>query len=58
MADSYEINEFNEVVPYTAGRRVSDTNAWREATELELEQRDKILRLESEVERLREKAGE
>jgi len=48
MSDSYSINEYNQVVPYTSGRRNSDTSSWREATELELSQRDEIDRLEAE----------
>ena len=49
MSDTYEINDRNEVVPYTSGRRCSDTRAWRDATELELQQRDEITRLEKEL---------
>ena len=52
MSDTYQINDRDEVVPYTAGRKCTDTRAWRDATELELEQRDEIARLEKQVEGL------
>jgi hypothetical protein len=52
MSDTYQINDRDEVVPYIAGRKCTDTRAWREATELELEQRDEIARLEKQVEGL------
>ena len=52
MSDTYQINDRDEVVPYTAGRKCLDTRAWRDATELELEQRDEIVRLEKQVEGL------
>ena len=52
MSDTYQINDRDEVVPYTAGRKCTDTLAWRDATELELEQRDEIARLEKQVEGL------
>lgn len=48
MSTTYDINEFDKVVPYVSGRKCSDTKAWRDATELELEQRDKIAELEAE----------
>lgn len=51
MSDTYEINDDNEVIPYTSGRRCNDTRSWRNATDLELQQRDEIVRLESELER-------
>ena len=50
--DTYEINEHDEVVPYNCGRRSNDTRTWRDATELELSQRDKINALEARVEEL------
>lgn len=53
MSDTYEINEFDEVVPYTSGRRCLDTRAWRDATELELQQRNEIAEIERENELLR-----
>jgi predicted RNase H-like nuclease (RuvC/YqgF family) len=49
MSDTYEINERNEVVPYTAGRRCNDTRSWRDATEMELQQRESIIQLEREL---------
>ena len=47
--NTYEINDRNEVVPYTSGRRCTDTMAWRDATELELQQQDEIKTLETEL---------
>jgi cell division protein FtsB len=55
MSDTYEINDRDEVIPYTSGRRCNNARAWRDATELEIQQRDKIARLESEVEKLEAK---
>tara|TARA_R110000851_G_scaffold190190_6_gene340551 strand:- start:110 stop:352 length:243 start_codon:yes stop_codon:yes gene_type:complete len=52
MSTTYDINEHNEVVPYTDGRRCNDTRAYRDATELELSQRDEIAELEKQVEQL------
>jgi len=49
MSTTYEINDRNEVIPYTSGRRCNDTRAWRDATDLELQQREDIARLESEL---------
>ena len=53
--NTFEINEWNEVVPYTNGRRCTDTRAWREATELELQQQEEIQLLNKEVEQLKDK---
>ena len=53
MSDRYEINRFDEVVPYTNGRRDNDTRNYRDATELELQQRDEIDSLENEIAQLR-----
>ena len=58
MSDTYEINDDNEVIPYTSGRRCNDTRSWRNATDLELQQRDEIVRLESELERKRDELQE
>ena len=58
MSDTYEINDRNEVVPYTSGRRCNDTRAWRDATELEIQQRDEIARLQSELDELKDKVDE
>ena len=49
MSDTYEINDRNEVIPYTSGRRCNDTRAWRDATDLELQQRGEIAQLEREL---------
>lgn len=43
--NTYEINQFQQVVPYTSGRRCNDTRAWRDATELELQQQEEIKEL-------------
>lgn len=47
--NTYEINNRNEVIPYTSGRKCTDTRAWRDATELELQQRDEINNLNQEL---------
>jgi hypothetical protein len=47
--NTYEINARNEVIPYTSGRKCTDTRAWRDATELELQQQDQIQTLEREL---------
>jgi hypothetical protein len=47
--NTYEINARNEVIPYTSGRKCTDTRAWRDATELELQQQDQIQNLEREL---------
>ena len=52
MSDTYQINELDEVVPYRAGLKCTDTITWRWATDLELEQRDEIVRLKGRVEGL------
>jgi hypothetical protein len=49
MSDTYEINERNQVVPYTAGRKCTDTRAWRDATDLELQQQEQISQLERDL---------
>jgi len=49
MSDTYEINERNQVVSYTSGRKCTDTRAWRDATELELQQQEQIEQLEREL---------
>lgn len=58
MADSYDINDDNEVVPYYGGRMDLSTDHWRDATELELEQRDEINNLEAELEKAQERIKE
>lgn len=52
MSTTYEINEFDEVVPYISGRRCNNTLTWREATDLELSQRDEIKELNLKIEEL------
>lgn len=53
MSNTYEINEDNRVVPYTSGRKCNDARAWREATELELLQKEEIEELKIEIEDLK-----
>ncbi len=60
MSQSYEININNQVVPYASGKINTDTSSWRDATELELQQKRqiedlelKIKELESELDQLR-----
>lgn len=50
--NTYEINKHGQVVPHTNGRQCTDTRAWRDATELELAQRDEITQLEKRVQEL------
>jgi hypothetical protein len=57
---THEINKSGQVVPYTSGRQCTDTRSWRDATELELSQRDEIAALVKEVnflQRICEQAG-
>lgn len=56
MSTTYEINDRDEVIPYASGRRCTDTRAWREATELEIQQRDEIKRLEDTIKHLQSMA--
>ena len=49
MSKTFDINEFDEVVPSLDGRRSNNTREWRDATDLELQQRDKIAELEREL---------
>jgi hypothetical protein len=35
MSTTYDVNEFNEVVPYLSGRKSNDTRLYRELTEFE-----------------------
>ena len=58
MADSYHIID-GKVVPYCGGRKCNDTDAWRDATQLELQLQEQleeyehtIAALQDEVERL------
>jgi hypothetical protein len=50
MNDTYEINELGQVVPYTSGRRCNDTRSWRDATELELAQKQELEELRADME--------
>jgi len=66
MADSYHIID-GQVVPYSGGRQCNDTNAWRDATPLELQLQEQLTEsehviaaqaaeieaLQAEIERLR-----
>ena len=52
MSDSYQINQFDEVVLYQDGRQSNDTRTRRDATELELQQQSKIAELEERIETL------
>lgn len=52
MNTKYEINEHQEVVPYTDGRMCLDTRAWREATDLEIQQQQEITDLRAKIEEL------
>ena len=45
MSDS-ELLINGQVIPYSGGRMDRDTNSWRDATELELEQQKRIRTLE------------
>jgi hypothetical protein len=51
--NTYHINEHDEVVPVSGGRVSNDTRSYRDATELELSQREEIAELEKEVSQLK-----
>ena len=51
MADNYSLID-GKVVPYIGGRRVSDTDSWRDATQLELEQQEEIVTLTNRITKL------
>lgn len=51
MADSEHIID-GKVVPYCGGRMNTDTNSWRDATEIELWQEQRIANLEDALFRL------
>ena len=53
MADSYSIID-GQVVPYSGGRMNTDTDSWRDATDLEMEQQEYIARLEAENETMKD----
>ena len=48
MADSYSLID-GQVVPYSGGRMSNNTDSWRNATDLELEQQEQIEHLEKLV---------
>lgn len=52
MADSYQIIN-DQVVPYSGGRMHTNTACWRDASELELEQQQRIKELEYAVYKMR-----
>jgi hypothetical protein len=54
MSNTYEINESNQVIPYTSGRKCNDSRSWRDATDLEIQQSDEIKALKIEIEVLKE----
>ena len=56
--NTYHINEHDEVVPSSGGRVSNDTRSYRDATELELSQREEIAELESKVSELEGKLGD
>lgn len=51
MADSYSIIN-NQVVPYIGGRMNTDTESWRDLTDLEVEQQERITQLETALNNL------
>jgi hypothetical protein len=54
MSTKYDINQFGEVVPSYDGRVSNNTREYREATELELQQRQEIEALEKRIKELEE----
>ena len=64
MADSHHIID-GKVVPYSGGRKCNDTDAWRDATPLELQLQEQLEEYErttdaqeAEIEALRAEVGE
>lgn len=64
MADSYHIID-GQVIPFSGGRRCSDTDAWRDATPLELQLQEQLAEPEhvsaaqaAEIESLRAEVNE
>ena len=49
MAMSYEVNEFEEVVPYNCGRKSTDTTTYRDLTGYEKQLLEEILELKKEL---------
>lgn len=58
MSVRYEIDAFDRVVPYVDGRKNTDTLVWRDATELELSQKQEIELLINETLRLEDNIGD
>ena len=58
MSIRYEINRFDEVMPIRDGRVSIDTREYKEATELELQQREEIAILEERIKKLEERIKE
>lgn len=54
MGTRYGINRFDEVVPVYDGRVSNNTREYREATDLELQQREEIETLEKRIKELEE----
>ena len=52
MSTTYEINQFDEVVPIHGSGISNNTREYREATELELQQREEIATLEKRIKEL------
>ena len=49
MGMSYDVNQFNEVVPYTSGRKSIDTTTYRELTEYEKQLLEEIKELKEQL---------
>ena len=49
MGETYEVNEFNEVVPYLDGRRSTDTRLNRELTGYEEQLREELADLRADA---------
>ena len=48
MGTTYEVNKFNQVVPYDCGRMANDTRLYRDLTEFEEQLLEQIKELEKE----------
>ena len=55
MSNTYQINEYNQVVTYTSGRKCLDARNRREATDLEIQQSAEIEELEIQIEELKQR---
>ena len=58
MGTTYEVNGFNQVVPYDCGRRCNDTRLYRDLTNFEEQLLEQIKELEKENDELREENDE